>query len=90
MFQSYDYDLFCNYIQSDFWADYMPLSYEPYDNEAHLTSVQEWLKRDKENNIDRTINVNCTLIYASAMATFLRERDIYNSVYLEEVYCNIL
>jgi hypothetical protein len=63
----------------------MPLPYEPYHNEAHLVSVREWLERDRENNIARTISVNSILIYASAMATFLRERDIYSAVYLEEV-----
>ena len=63
----------------------MPLPYEPYHNEAHLASVKDWLERDRENNITRKISVNCTLIYASAMAAFLRERDIYSAIYLEEV-----
>ena len=72
-------------MNPNFWADYMPLAYAPYENEAHLESVQQWLKRDRENSIERTISVNCILLYATAMATFLRERDIFTSVYLEEV-----
>ena len=72
-------------MNPNFWADYMPLAYSPYENEAHLESVQQWLKRDRENSIQRTISVNCILLYATAMATFLRERDIFTSVYLEEV-----
>ena len=72
-------------MNPNFWADYMPLAYGPYDNEAHLESVQQWLQRDRENGIERTISVNCILLYATAMATFLRERDIFASVYLEEV-----
>ena len=72
-------------MNPNFWADYMPLAYGPYDNEAHLESVQKWLQRDRENSIERTISVNCILLYATAMATFLKERDIFTSVYLEEV-----
>ena len=72
-------------MNPNFWADYMPLAYGPYDNEAHLESVQQWIQRDRENSIERTISVNCILLYATAMATFLKERDIFTSVYLEEV-----
>ena len=65
----------------------MPLPYESTDeDEAHITSVRNWLERDRENNISRTISVNCILLYASSIATFLKERDIYTSVYLEEVW----
>ena len=70
----------------EFWVDYMPLPCESSDeDEAHIESVRNWLERDRKNNITRSISVNCILLYATAVSTFLKQRDIYSSVYLEEV-----
>ena len=70
----------------EFWVDYMPLPSESSDeDEAHIESVRNWLERDRKNNITRSISVNCILLYSTAVSTFLKQRDIYNSVYLEEV-----
>ena len=64
----------------------MPFPCESSDeDEAHIESVRDWLERDRKNNITRSISVNCILLYASAVSTFLKQRDIYSSVYLEEV-----
>ena len=69
-----------------FWVDYMPFPCESSDeDEAHIESVRNWLERDRKNNITRSISVNCILLYATAVSTFLKQRDIYSSVYLEEV-----
>ena len=69
-----------------FWVDYMPFPCETSDeDEAHIESVRNWLERDRKNNITRSISVNCILLYATAVSTFLKQRDIYSSVYLEEV-----